>query len=60
MHDLLEIPMSQEYAIRLIQCNERGRQGIYRIQTIRKIMRKQRQEKEMQKQLRKGRNLEGN
>lgn len=60
VHDIYAIDMDMDVAIRLIQSNERGRQGIHRIQTIRKIMKKQKLEKDMQKKIRMGRNLESN
>lgn len=37
VHDMFEIDMDIDIAIRIIQNNERGRQGIYRINTIKKI-----------------------
>jgi hypothetical protein len=58
-HDLLEIPLSQEHAIRLIQNNERGRQGIWRIKEIRKVMAQRDAEKLMLKAVSKGKNIEG-
>jgi hypothetical protein len=58
VHDMFEIDMDIDIAIRIIQNNERGRQGIYRINTIKKIMRQQKAEKDMQKMLKRGRNMD--
>jgi len=48
--------MSQAQAINLLQINERGRQGIDRLSTIRKIKRRRKKEKDMFWLLRKGNN----
>lgn len=47
VHDIFATyqDMDLDVAIRLIQSNERGRQGIARIQAIRKIMKKAEEEK---------------
>lgn len=58
VHDIYAIDMDIDIAIRVIQNNERGRQGISRIQTIRKIIRNQEKEKKMRKQMAKGRQME--
>jgi len=55
VHDIYAIDMDIDIAIRVIQNNERGRQGIHRIQTIRKIIRNQEKEKKIRKQMAKGR-----
>ena len=58
VHDIYAIDMDIDIAIRVIQNNERGRQGIARIQTIRKIIKNQEKEKKMRKNLQKGRQME--
>lgn len=55
VHDIYTIDMDIDIALRVIQNNERGRQGIARIQTIRKIINNQEKDKKMRKQLQKGR-----
>lgn len=49
-HEVVDI----EGAIRLIQSNERGRQGVNRIQLIKKIIRKQKKEREMREAMKQG------
>ena len=44
-------------AIRMIQTNERGRQGVNRIQLIKKIIRKQKKEREMREAMKAGKNV---
>ena len=51
VHDIYAIDMDIDIVIRVIQNNERGRQGIARIQTIRKIIKNQEKEKKMRKNL---------
>jgi len=51
VHDIFSIDMDLDVAIRLIQSNERGRQGIARIQAIRKIMKKAEKEKQIMKKI---------
>jgi len=51
VHDIFSIDMDLDVAIRLIQSNERGRQGIDRIQKIRKIIKKNEKEKQLRKKI---------
>lgn len=54
VHDIFAIDMDIDIAIRVIQNNERGRQGIARIHQIKKIIRDQKKEKDMQKMIKRG------
>lgn len=54
VHDIFAIDMDIDIAIRVIQNNERGRQGIARIHQIKKIIRDQKKEKDMQKAIKRG------
>jgi hypothetical protein len=54
VHDIFAIDMDIDIAIRVIQNNERGRQGISRIHQIKKIIRDQKKEKDMQKAIKRG------
>lgn len=54
VHDIFAIDMDLDVAIRLIQSNERGRQGIARITAIRKIMKKAEEEKRNQRKIQQG------
>jgi hypothetical protein len=58
VHDIFAIDMDIDTAIRYIQRSERGRQGIARINTIRKIIKNQEQEKRDRIALKKGKKLE--
>lgn len=49
VHDIFAMDLDLDVAIRLIQSNERGRQGIDRIQKIRKIIKKNEEEKRNQR-----------
>ena len=54
VHDPFTLDMDFVSAIRLIQKNERGRQGRYRIMLILKGMKAKNQEREMNKAIREG------
>lgn len=54
VHDPFTLDMDVVSAIRLIQKNERGRQGRYRIMLILKNLKKQRLETEMNRKIREG------
>jgi len=49
VHDIFALAemVDIDGAVRMIQTNERGRQGVNRIQLIKKIIRKQKKEREM-------------
>jgi hypothetical protein len=52
-HEVVDI----DGAVRMIQTNERGRQGVNRIMLIKKIIKKQKKEREMREAMKAGKNV---